>query len=257
MSGKIAIEICAASIESAIAAARGGAHRIELCSALSEGGLTPSQGMIEYTKSKLKIRTFVLIRPRPGDFNYSRAEYETMKTDIFSAKVAGADGIVIGMLNTDGTVDSCRMKELVEMANPMEVTFHRAFDMTKDAFKSMDEIIKLGCHRILTSGQASSALKGAGLISELIKVADNRIVIMPGSGINPGNFEQLVNATKAVEYHLSASAITKSRMIFRKSDINMGAFQINEYDLIQTDSKLVSEICNLASGIALPKNPKE
>lgn len=249
MSDKVLIEICAGSVESAIAAEKGGAHRIELCSALSEGGLTPSQGMIEYAKTNLKIRTQVLIRPRAGDFNYSRAEHDIMKSDIFSAKARGADGIVVGMMNTDGTVDTCRMKELMEMAFPMQVTFHRAFDMSRDPFEAMEAIIGLGCHRILTSGQAPSAMAGASLIAELVRKAGSRIVIMPGGGINASNLAELFAITHASEFHLSATTSVKSRMNFVKHEINMGSKSTDEFSVFQTDKNLVSGICTIASGL--------
>jgi len=251
MPSKVLIEICAGSVESAIAASKGGAHRIELCSALSEGGLTPSQAMIEYVKANLKIETFVLIRPRAGDFSYSRAEYEVMKSDIFSAKVKGAEGIVIGMINTDGTVDTCRMKEILEMASPMQVTFHRAFDITRNPFEALETIIELGCKRILTSGQASSALLGAALIAELVQQAGSRIIIIPGSGINESNLEELHAVASASEYHLSASAPVKSRMFFRKPEIAMGNGLTDEFLMMQTDPDKVSAICKIASGLKL------
>jgi len=247
MSPKIMIEVCAGSIESAIAASKGGAHRIELCSALSEGGLTPSQAMIEYVTTNLKIKTFVLIRPRSGDFSYSRAEFDVMKSDIFSAKTRGADGIVTGMLNTDGSIDTCRMKEVVEMAHPMQVTFHRAFDLAKDPYEALEVIIALGCSRILTSGMARTAPEGVELISGLVKQAGSRIVIMPGSGINASNIIELHSKTGANEFHLSATSTTRSRMVYRKTGVKMGHGTGDEYDYLQTDKNLVSEVCALAS----------
>ncbi len=246
MSLNVVIEICAGSVESAIAAKKGGAHRIELC-ALSEGGLTPSQAMIEYVKRNLKIEAYVLIRPRTGDFSYSRAEFEVMKSDIFSAKAKGADGIVTGMLNTDGTIDTCRMKEIMDLARPLPVTFHRAFDLTRDPDKALEEIIKLGCKRILTSGQARDALIGADLIARLVKIAEKRISFMPGGGINAGNLRQIFDITGAMEYHLSATTQVASRMIFKKEGISMGNATVNEYEMIQTDQKMVAEICQIAS----------
>ena len=246
MSLNVVIEICAGSVESAIAAKKGGAQRIELCSALSEGGLTPSLAMIEYVKRNLKIETFVLIRPRSGDFSYSRAEFEVMKSDIFSAKAKDADGIVTGMLNTDGSIDTCRMKEIMDLARPLPVTFHRAFDLTRDPDKALEEIIKLGCKRILTSGQSKNALLGAELIARLVKIADKRISIMPGGGINAGNLRQLFDLSGAMEYHLSATTQIASRMIFRKEGISMGNAAGNEYEMAQTDQKMVAEICQLA-----------
>jgi len=247
MSSKVIIEVCAGSVESAIAASKGGANRIELCCALSEGGLTPSQAMIEYATTNLKIKTFVLIRPRSGDFSYSRAEFEVIKSDIFSAKAKGAHGIVTGMLNTDGSIDTCRMKEVIEMAHPMQVTFHRAFDLAKDPYDALEVIIALGCSRILTSGMAPTAIEGVELISGLVKQAGSRILIMPGSGINASNLEELRSKTGALEFHLSASSTTQSRMVYRRQGIKMGSGTGDEYNFTQTDKNLVSELCALAA----------
>jgi len=251
LSNNIKIEICAGSIESAIAANKGGADRIELCSALSEGGITPSAGIIEYVCDNLNIPVFILIRPRTGDFHYSRADYEAMKKDILFAKRNGAKGIVTGMLNTDGTIDTCRMKDLIEMASPMQVTFHRAFDMTRNPVEALEEIINLGCHRILTSGQANNVIEGADLLAELVKIVGQRIIIMPGSGINLSNFSNLAEKTKATEFHLSATRSFKSRMSFMKTGVSMAGKNSNEFEIIQTDAETVESICNLAKLIRI------
>ena len=252
MAESITIEICAASIESAIAARQGGAHRIELCSALSEGGLTPSQGAIEYALNVLSLETFVLIRPRSGDFNYSRSEFDVMKSDIFAAKAKGAQGIVVGMINTDGTIDTCRMKEIIEMAAPMSITFHRAFDLTRDPFEALETIIALGCNRILTSGQAVTAPEGAETIARLIQKAGTRITIMPGGGINPQNIRKLHELTGAMEFHTSASGFSASRMRYRKEGITMGNSNTGEYGHVQTDKTIVAELCRLAREFSAP-----
>lgn len=246
---KIIIEICTGSVESVLAAKKGGAGRIELCSALSLGGLTPTQSLMEYAINKAGIESFVLIRPRSGDFHYTRAEYEIMKSDIFTAKSCGAAGIVTGMLNTDGSVDTCRMKELIEMARPMKITFHRAFDVCIDTFKALEDIIGLGCERILTSGQAMDALSGSGLIAGLVEQAGSRIIIMPGSGINASNLRQLHQQTKAIEYHLSASKLKPGRMHFRNNSVNMGLSGADEYSIRETDPGLVDEICRIARSL--------
>ena len=245
----IKLEICAASIESALAAEKGGADRIELCSALSEGGLSPSPGIIKYACENLSIPVFVLIRPRTGDFYYSNAEFETMLADIKASKEYGAKGVVCGMLNTDGTIDYLRMKMLVEVAKPMEVTFHRAFDMAKKPFVALEEVIKLGCTRILTSGQANSATQGAELLAQLVKEAGDRIIIMPGSGVRPENLGDLAKKTKAPEYHLSASATIPSRMTFKKEGVAMNKDPKQEYTITQTDPEIVAKTRQLANQI--------
>lgn len=242
----VKIEICAGSIESAIAAKKGGADRIELCSALSEGGLTPSQAMIEYSVNQVKIDTYVLIRPRNGDFYYSRAEYELIKSDIFAAKLRGAAGVVIGMLNSDGTIDSCRLKELVEMARPMGLTFHRAFDVCNDPFIALEEIIKLGFDRILTSGHALNAMAGSALLADLVKQAGDRIIIMPGGGITAANLKELHRITGASEFHTSASGMVPSKMHYRNPAVSMGGAGEDEYSIKQTDPDLVQEVCWMA-----------
>ena len=192
---EITIEVCATSLDSAIAAEQGGAKRIELCDNLIEGGTTPSAGSIITARRNLKIEIYVLIRPRGGDFLYNDIEFELMKEDVIMAKKLKADGVVIGILNKDGFVDMKRTKELIKLARPMGVTFHRAFDMCADPFKTLEQLIELNVDRILTSGQKNTAIQGTELINELIKRADGRIEIMPGSGINFDNFSEIVNKT--------------------------------------------------------------
>lgn len=245
MENRIKIEICVDSIESALIAQKGGADRIELCSALDSGGLTPSKGLVESVVSNLNIPVNVLIRPRSGDFHYTRHEFEVIKSDIFSAKVSGVSGIVIGMLNTDGTVDSCRMKEVMEMCHPLPVTFHRAFDMVRDHYEALEEIIKLGCARILTSGGHKTATAGSLVISELVKQAKDRIIIMPGSGINEKNFKELYEATRCSEYHLSARGEFKGKM--KIENVNLYNVFPNSYPL--TDLNKVELICSIATSI--------
>lgn len=246
MDNKIRIEICVDNIESALIAQKGGADRIELCSALDLGGLTPSKGLMEYVVSHLKIPVNVLIRPRSGDFHYSQHEFQVIKSDIFTAKVAGISGIVIGMLNSDGTIDSCRMKEVMEICYPLPVTFHRAFDMVRDHYEALDEIIKLGCSKILTSGGHKTATAGSMVISELVKQAAGRISIMPGSGINERNFKELYEATRCNEYHLSARGEYIGRM--KIENINLYDVFPNSYPL--TDLHKVEMTCSIASSIS-------
>jgi copper homeostasis protein len=229
------LEICAGSISSAFAAQKGGAHRIELCDNLNEGGTTPSPGIIKQAVKLLEIPVFVLIRPRAGDFLYADVEFEAMKEDILFCKEHGAEGVVFGILKPDGSIDMGRNAELVQLAHPMQVTFHRAFDMTRDPVQAMEDIISLGIKRILTSGQAANAPAGADLIAELIIRAKGRTVIMPGGGINEENILRLKNHTRAVEFHASLRSPVKSRMQFHNNTSCMGKTGENEYAWMETD----------------------
>lgn len=211
---KFKLEVIGFTIESCLIAQAAGAHRIELCDNPSEGGTTPSYGFIKTARENLSIELYPIIRPRGGDFLYSEIEFEVMKADIQICKNLGCDGVVIGMLNSDGTVDKQRCKELVDIAQPMGVSFHRAFDRTKDPFKALEDIISIGCERILTSGQKSVATDGAALLNELVKQANGRIIIMPGSGVRSDNVENLVKKTNATEFHTSARTYTDSKMEF-------------------------------------------
>ena len=211
---KFKLEVIGFTIESCLIAQAAGAHRIELCDNPSEGGTTPSYGFIKTARENLLIELYPIIRPRGGDFLYSEIEFEVMKADIQICKNLGCDGVVIGMLNADGTVDKKKCKQLVDIAQPMGVTFHRAFDRTMDPFKALEDIISIGCERILTSGQKSVATDGAALLNELVKQANGRIIIMPGSGVKSDNIETLVKKTNAIEFHTSARTYTDSKMEF-------------------------------------------
>ena len=211
---KFKLEVIGFTIESCLIAQAAGAHRIELCDNPSEGGTTPSYGFIKTARENLSIELYPIIRPRGGDFLYSEIEFELMKADIQICKNLGCDGVVIGMLNSDGTVDKQRCKQLVDIAQPMGVSFHRAFDRTKDPFKALEDIISIGCERILTSGLKSVATDGVALLNELVKQANGRIIIMPGSGVRSDNIETLVKKTNATEFHTSARTYAESKMEF-------------------------------------------
>jgi copper homeostasis protein len=214
------LEIIGFNIESCIAAQQAGAHRIELCDNPSEGGTTPSYGFIKVAREKLSIELFVMIRPRGGDFLYSDDEFEIMKADIKICKELGCDGIVIGVLNKDGSIDKKRCQELVVLAYPLGVTFHRAFDRTNDPLKALEDIIEIGCERILTSGLQPKAADGTQIIKELIAQADDRIIIMPGSGVTAENIISLAENTGAVEFHSSASMDIESKMNYENVAMN-------------------------------------
>jgi copper homeostasis protein len=208
------IEIATSDFSTTQSAIEGGADRIELCAALLEGGLTPSYGTIKKCREAFGVQLFPIIRPRGGDFLYTDEEYEIIKQDILICKKMGCDGVVIGMLKKDGTIPLKKTAKLIEAAYPMEVTFHRAFDRCKEPFKALEELIQIGCTRILTSGQMPAATQGADLIAQLIKAANERIVIMPGSGVRKENIKGLAQKTLAVEFHSSLRSRQKSRMEF-------------------------------------------
>lgn len=240
------LEICAASVESAIEAQLGGADRIELCENLNIAGTTPSYGTIKTTREKLHIGLNVMIRPRGGDFLYSDTEFEIMKKDTVMCREIGADGIVAGILLEDGNVDKERMKILVDLARPMTVTFHRAFDMTPDPFKAMDDIISLGVERILTAGQKTNVTEGIELLAKLVTYAGNRIIIMPGSGINAGNVEWVRDQSKANEFHTTAKRLKESRMQYRKEGLTLYLpDNPPDYHAFETDAATVSRIREL------------
>jgi len=236
------IEICANGLQSAINAQIAGAARVELCDNLYEGGTTPSAATIKLARKYLNIKLHVLIRPRGSDFLYSDLEMEIIGEDINFCKQNGCDGVVVGFLNANGTVNTERTREIVELARPMSVTFHRAFDMTPDPFEALEQIIKTGADRILTSGQKNKAPDGRQLIGELIKKAGDRIIIMPGSGINAGNIKMMMD-TGAKEFHLTGMGKLESKMEFRRDGVFMGGLsQIPEYDIAVSDVKKIRRV---------------
>jgi len=242
------IEVCAAHVQSAIAAQDGGAKRVELCDNLFEGGTTPSYAAIKIAREKLKIDLHVMIRPRGSDFCYSDLEFELMKEDIRICKKLGADGVVFGILLPDGNIDIERTQLLVELARPLSITFHRAFDMTPEPFRALEVIIALRIDRILTAGQKNKAPEGVELLKQLVIKAGSRIVIMPGSGINEQNIRAVRDETKAREFHLTGRSFAESQMKFKKEGIFMGGLsEIPEYQISLTDAAKIRKIVNLVS----------
>ena len=234
------LEVCVESVAGAIAAQDGGADRVELCANLLEGGTTPSAGSIQLARSRLNMGLQVMIRPRGGDFCYSAVEFEIMKRDIETAKQAGADGVVIGILKEDGSVDAPRTRELAALARPMNVTFHRAFDMSRDPHEALDTLMDIGIHRILTSGQEASALEGLDLIADLVRKAGDRIIIMPGGGIHERNFAKILEKSRAREIHVAALMDVEGPMKYRNSRCFMGGeLRPPEFSVITTDAARV------------------
>ncbi len=214
------LEIAVFNIESALLAAISGADRLELCENPLEGGTTPSYGFLKHIVGQISIPVFPIIRPRGGDFLYSDAEFKQICYDIELCKDLGFKGVVSGVLLADGQVDYKRTKELVSLAGNMQFTFHRAFDRTIDPIKALATIIESGAHRILTSGQVPNAFDGKDLLKQLIEIAENNIIIMPGSGVKSDNIETLIKNTNAIEFHTSARTYTNSKMEFINENIN-------------------------------------
>jgi copper homeostasis protein len=211
---KYLVEIATSDFVTTAAAVEGGAHRIELCANLAEGGVTPSQGTIRQCREKFQVSIYPIIRPRGGDFLYTNDEFRIMLQDVQFCKQLGCDGVVIGLLNEDGSIDIKRTSALVEAAYPLGVTFHRAFDRCRDPFEALEQLISIGCERILTSGQKPSAPDAIELIASLNNIADDRIIIMPGSGVRKDNVKELADKTGCVEFHSSLRAKAKSKMQF-------------------------------------------
>jgi copper homeostasis protein len=242
-------EICVDSVAGVRAAKAAGADRVELCADLLEGGVTPSRGMIRQAKTIGGIGLNVMIRPRGGDFLFDDDEFATMRSDIETAKAEGADGVVIGLLTAAGEVDMARTRELMALARPLSITFHRAFDMTPEPFRALEMLIELGVDRVLTSGQEASVLDGLPLTVELVQRAGNRIVVMPGGGITARNVGRIVAAAKPREIHFAALQPAASAMRFRRPHVFMGGeLRPPEYGRLETSAASVRSVIAKASG---------
>jgi copper homeostasis protein len=243
----IQMEVCANGVASAIAAQDGGAIRVELCDNLHEGGTTPSYAQIKLARKFLTIQVYPIIRPRGGDFLYSDLEFNLMKIDILNCKSLNCDGVVIGILKADGSIDKERCLALIELAKPMKVAFHRAFDSSNDLEKALEDIIDIGCERILTSGGKSDALEGAQRIKSLIERAAGRISMMPGAGIRAHNVAEIIRITGATEFHATAKSFVDSAMQFRNPDVMMGT-AADEYIFELTTAATVQSLIEKANG---------
>jgi len=225
------LEICIDSVASARAALAGGADRVELCANLPEGGTTPSAGMIRSVRSAFPGGLMIIIRPRGYDFLYSEDELDVMLHDVRAARELGADGVVIGCLTMDGRIDAARCQRLREAAGSLDLTFHRAFDMTRDLSEALEDILALGIQRILTSGGQPDVPAGIATIAELVRQSVGRVSIMPGGGVTPENLAQIVSATGVREIHLSARQPVRSGMSYRNDNCSMGSYsKDHEYE---------------------------
>lgn len=246
------LEVAANSVASACAAEAGGAARVELCTALEVGGLTPSHAMIAVARERLRIPLHVLIRPRAGDFVFDDLECEVMQRDVETCKALGCAGVVLGALDANSDVDVARCRRLVSAAQGMSVTFHRAFDFARDPEQALEAIVALGCDRVLTSGQQPDALAGASLIRRLIERANGRITIMPGGGITPSNIATVAEATGAREFHASAKARRKASA--RTLHSGIGDMQPTDW---QTDLAIVRGCVEALRALASSSHPSD
>jgi copper homeostasis protein len=236
-------EICVESVAAIRAAKAAGAQRVELCADLLEGGVTPSRGMIHHAKTITGIGLNVMIRPRGGDFLFDEDDFAVMKSDIELAKAEGADGVVIGLLMPAGEVDVARTRELISLARPLSITFHRAFDLTPEPLRALEMLIELGVDRVLTSGQEASVVEGLPLIVELIRRAGDRIIVMPGGGITMRNVDRIVAASKPREIHFAALEPVPSGMQFRRPYVFMGGeLRPPEYDRLDTSATSIRSV---------------
>ncbi len=243
------LEVCADSVRSAIAAQEGGADRVELCSGLVIGGLSPSPAMFRKVKRNTDLKIRVLLRPRFGDFCYDEYEFQTLKEEVEQFRDLGADGVVIGILQPDGTLNMEQMTELVKAAGEIGITMHRAFDVCRDPFEALDQCISLGIDTILTSGQKSSAWEGRKMLAELVKRADGRMNILAGSGIRPDVIADLAAYTGVKAFHMSGKKVIDSRMEFRRDGVPMGIPGFSEFEIWQTDAEQVRKAAEVVEYI--------
>ncbi len=247
MNKELTVEVCVDSIESAIAAERGGAHRVELCSDLLEGGITPSAGLIATGRKKISIGLYAMIRPRAGDFYYSADEFAVMQRDVLMAKQLGADGVVFGILGIDAKIDIPRTRQLVDLARPLKSTFHRAFDMSADLQRSLEDVIATGADRILTSGGKETALEGTVILRSLVEAATDRVIIMACGGIHAENVRALVEKTGVREVHAGLRTPLSSPMRHRNDNISLGIVDGGEYQRFVVQESTVEHLVRAAS----------
>jgi copper homeostasis protein len=235
------VEVCAYSLESCLNAQNAGAHRVELCGGLGEGGTTPSAGLIEAVREAIRLDLYVMVRPRGGDFVYDDQEMEIMRRDISIARRLGANGVVLGVLRPDGQIDVERTRELVSLAAPLGVTFHRAFDLTPDPFQALEDVISTGAERILTSGLKPVAIQGADLLAQLAQQARGRIEIMAGSGVSADNAQALA-ATGVQALHLTGKAFRPGRQTYFPADVSMAGEIPDERSILYSDPSRIAAV---------------
>ncbi|KDM91909.1 copper homeostasis protein CutC [Photobacterium galatheae] len=236
------LEVCIDNIESLHAAQQGGATRIELCSSLSLGGLTPSLGFMRQAARTAKIPVYAMIRPRQGDFLFSDEDLEIMLADIHAAKQAGLQGVVIGVLTRDGQIDTVQLSALMQAAQGLGVTFHRAIDQCADYHEALDILMSAGCERVLTSGLKASALEGADTLADMVRYCGNRLSIMAGAGVTADNAAQILSRTGVRELHLSGKHTRPSQMMHVASEAHMGSQDVDDFAIPVTSSEKIAAV---------------
>lgn len=235
------LEVCVDSVESALAAAKGGADRLELCGNLVIGGTTPEEVLFEKIKELSDVKVNVLIRPRYGDFLYTDYEFDIISRSVERFRGLGANGVVVGCLLPDGSLDVERMKRLKDLAGSMDVTLHRAFDMCRDPHEALEQAKELGVRTILTSGQQENCRKGRELIAVLVKESEGKVDIMAGGGVDAATIRELIPATGASSYHMSGKVVLDSGMVYRKQEVSMGLPGLGEYQIFRASEAKVRE----------------
>lgn len=243
------LETCVDSVESAIAASKAGATRVELCSNLIIGGTSPSKCLFETIRRYTNIPIHVLLRPRFGDFCYSSYEYEVLVEEVKLFRDLGAEGVVIGILTPDGQLDCERMEKLIEAAGNRHITLHRAFDMCKDPLLCLEQAKELGIHTILTSGQQNNCVQGADLLKKLVEKSEGKIDIMVGSGVSAQVIPEMYAKTKATSYHMSGKEVLNSKMFYRNESVSMGVADLDEYGIWQTSEKSIRAAVETLAGL--------
>lgn len=243
------LEACVDSVESALAAQDGGATRLELCSNLIIGGTTPSPCLFEEIRELSGICTHILVRPRFGDFCYTDYEFRIIRREVRNFRKLGADGVVIGILRPDGRLDMERMKILMEEAEGMSVTLHRAFDVCVDPFETLEQAKELGINTILTSGQKNHCLEGKDTLKKLVECEEGRITIQVGSGVDAETIRQIQPYTKAHAFHMSGKQNLESAMVYRKEGVSMGIPSISEFEIIRTEKEKIRQACQVLESL--------
>lgn len=236
---KMILEACIDSVESAMEAVKGGADRLELCANLVIGGTTPGQALYEKVRELTDTKIHVLIRPRYGDFLYTEQEFDIIARSVASYRKRGAEGVVVGCLLADGSLDEERIKVLRETAGTMSMTLHRAFDMCRDPYETLEKAKDLGIQTILTSGQKSCCMEGRELIAGLVQKSGGKVDIMVGGGVTASVIRQMISATGASSYHMSGKTVLDSDMTYRKKEVSMGISGLGEYEIIRTDREKI------------------